>query len=234
MPPRIRCGAATKSAGRHEHIIRESLLPALEAAGSSAGNALKAQVYLRLDDAPHLLDAWNAHFGVRQVALTIVPAVEFGHVSANLEINLIALRDGASIAKQVVTADVPDECCFGAAAVRAGDLLFLSGLQPADDAGAVGVAPAAAGFPHFGIASRAQMNFLLEQAGRICAAAGALLGNVVRAQHFMTVLADFPALYQQWQQQVGPVPLPFSVVKTPGLQAVPEGRLTLDLWVYAP
>lgn len=216
-----------------EHIIQQSLLPALAAAGSSPGNAIKAQAYVRhIDDIPHLLDAWEGHFGARQVALTIVPAVEFGHVSANLEINLIALRDDGPTRKQVVTADVPEACCFGAPAVRAGDLLFLSGLQPADGIGPVTGEPAASAFPFFGFATAAQTQFLLEQAGRICAAAGTSLANVVRAQHFMTDLADFPLVYRCWQQ-ARPGPVPYSIVRTPGSQAVPAGRLTLDLWLYA-
>lgn len=216
-----------------EHIIQESLLPALAAAGSSPGNAVKAQAYVRrIEDVPHLLEAWDGHFGARQVALTIVPAVEFGHVSADLEINLIALRDDGQTRKEVVVADVPDACCFGAPAVRAGDLLFLSGLQPADDKGPVTGEPAASAFPAFGFAAAAQTRFLLEQAGRICAAAGTSLENVVRAQHFMAELADFPLVCRCWQE-LRSGPLPYSVVRTPGSQAVPLGRLTLDLWLYA-
>ena len=218
-----------------EHIIRESLLPALEAAGSSMANALKAQAYVRhVEDIPHLMDVWNAHFGSRQVALTVVPALEFGHVSANLEINLVALRDDGTIRKEVIDAPVPSACCFGAPAVRAGDLLFLSGLMPANDAGPVtGGAPASA-WPMFGIDATAQVDFLLGTADHICSVAGASLANVVRAQHFMSDTGDFPLAHARWKQRTGQGALPWSVVRTPGPQAVPEGRLTLDLWVHAP
>jgi len=218
-----------------EHIILESLLPALEAAGSSKQNALKAQAYVRdVDDIPHLLDVWDAHFGSRQVALTVVPALEFGHVSANLEINLVALRDDATIRKQVIDAPVPAASCFGAPAVKAGDLLFLSGLMPADDAGPVTGGVAASAWPSLGIDARTQMAFLLGAADRICSVAGASLADVVRAQHFMSDLTDFPLFHSLWRQRTGSGALPWSVVKTPGQQAVPQGRLTLDLWVYAP
>ena len=218
-----------------EHIIRESLLPALEAAGSSRENALKAQAYVRhVEDIPHLLDVWDAHFGERQVALTVVPAMEFGHVSADLEINLVALRDGAATRKHVIDAPVPLACCFGAPAGAAGDLLFLSGLMPADDTGPVTGGASASAWPSFGIAGRAQTDFLLGMADQICSVARASLANVVRAQHFMTDPGDFPLVHARWKQRTAQGALPWSVVKTPGLQAVPQGRLTLDLWVHAP
>ena len=61
-----------------EYLIREKLGPALQAAGSSPANAVKAQVYLRhIDDTPHFLDVWKSHFGARQCALTIVPTKDF-------------------------------------------------------------------------------------------------------------------------------------------------------------
>jgi enamine deaminase RidA (YjgF/YER057c/UK114 family) len=218
-----------------EHIIVESLLPALEAAGSSKENALKAQAYVRhVDDIPHLLDVWDAHFGSRQVALTVVPALEFGHVSANLEINLVALRDDSAVRKQVVDAPIPAACCYGAPAVKAGDLLFLSGLMPADDRGVVTGGQAASAWPAFNIEAREQMLFLLGAADQICSLAGASLANVVRAQHFVSDPRDFPLFHSLWKQHIRSGALPWSVVKTPGNQAIPQGRLTLDLWVYAP
>lgn len=216
-----------------EHVIRESLMPALQAAGSSPSNAVKAQAYVRhVEDIPHLMDVWNHCFGERQVALTVVPAAEFGHVSANLEINLVALRDDGTTRKEVIAAPVPEDCCFGAPAVRAGELLFLSGLMPASDGGPVTGSSTALAWPSFGIDARAQAEFLLAKADQICSLAGARLSDTVRAQHFMVDPADFPLVHGLWSRRIGRAALPWSVVKTPGVQAVPQGRLTLDLWVY--
>ena len=84
-------------------IIREKFVPALDAAGSSLRNAVKAQVYLRhIEDTPHFLDVWESHFGARQCALTIVPTNAFGLVPGNIEINLIALTNNASTKKQAM------------------------------------------------------------------------------------------------------------------------------------
>ena len=106
--------------------------------------------------------------------------------------------------------------------------------MPANDAGPVtGGAPASA-WPMFGIDAAAQVDFLLGTADHICSVAGASLANVVRAQHFMSDTGDFPLAHARWKQRTGQGALPWSVVRTPGPQAVPEGRLTLDLWVHAP
>ncbi len=218
-----------------EHIVTESLVPALAAAGASPAGALKAQIYLRhIDDLPHVLDVWNAHFGERSVALTVVPAREFGHVGADIEINLVALRDGAAVHKQIVCADVPAQCCFGAPAVRAGDLLLLSGLVPADADGPVDGGAAARAWPGLAIETRAQMHWLLACAQTICTAGGTSLADVVRAQCFATDAADLPALHREWQLATGTAAMPFAFACTPAPQAVPAGRITLDLWAYAP
>lgn len=79
--------------------------------------------------------------------------------------------------------------------MKAGDLLFLSGLMPANDQGPVTGGTAAAAWSLFNIDGRARMDFLLGVAGQICSLAGASLADVVRAQHFVSDLADFPLFH---------------------------------------
>jgi enamine deaminase RidA (YjgF/YER057c/UK114 family) len=44
-------------------LILEKLNPALEAAGSSLEQSLKAQIYLaRVDDFPVFIDVWNSYY----------------------------------------------------------------------------------------------------------------------------------------------------------------------------
>src|SRR5262249_17577278 len=136
-----------------EYLVREKLAPALQAAGASLAGAVKAQVYLRhLDDTPHFLDVWNAHFGARQWPLTIVPAKGFGLVPGNIEINLMALTDAARSRKEIIDGCIPAEMTCGAAAVRAGDLLLCSGMMAADGAG--GTAHPREGLRHLGVPAR--------------------------------------------------------------------------------
>lgn len=218
-----------------EYIIAEKILPSLKAGGSSAGNVLKAQCYLRhLDDLPHFLDVWNGHFGARQVAMTIVPAADFGLVDGDLEINVLAVADGARTKKQVIAADISTNMCFGAPAVRAGDLLLFSGLQAADDNGPIAAIADADGLPWMGIAGRAQMDFILRQAATICAQVGTSLQNLARIHLFQTDPHDFQGVYRAWQQHCPEQPLPFVLVQTPSPHAVPRCTLVADMWVYVP
>lgn len=119
-------------------------------------------------------------------------------------------------------------------AIRAGDLLFLSGLMAVDRSGAL--APEAridSRQPHFGSAVQLQMDTMLTQAQRICSEAGTSLANVVRAQQFHTDLADFNGAWQVWHQHLPGQHLPFSAIEVPAL-GVPNAVVMLDLWVYVP
>src|SRR4051794_9217000 len=77
-----------------EFLILEKLKPALEAAGSSLAQSVKAQIYLAdIADAPDCLDEWNRHYAAIPCAVTIVPTKSFATAGGIIEINLIALTD---------------------------------------------------------------------------------------------------------------------------------------------
>jgi enamine deaminase RidA (YjgF/YER057c/UK114 family) len=79
-----------------EFIIQERLMPALEAAGSSLERSVKAQVYLRnIADFPDFVDVWSQYYQSIPCALTVVPTKGFAMVGGTLEINLMALTNGA-------------------------------------------------------------------------------------------------------------------------------------------
>ena len=77
------------------------------------------------------------------------------------------------------------------------------------------------------------MEAMLENAEKICRAAGTSLANVVRIQQYHTDLAEFHNAYQAWEKHLPGRHLPFSAVKVPFLPA-PGCTVQLDLWVYAP
>ena len=218
-----------------EYIINERLKPALEAAGSSPANAVKAQAYVKdIDDVPHFMDVWNAHFGERQCAMTIVPTSDFGLIDGSLEINLMALADGGQTRKEVLATRTPLNMTFGAPAIRAGDLLLFSGMMAVDDDGPVPGIAAASAMPNYGISERAQMVCILDEATSICALAGTSLDNVVRVHLFHTDLRQFHTMNSVWQARRNQQPLPFSAIAVPGPLAVPACTVLVDLWVYAP
>jgi enamine deaminase RidA (YjgF/YER057c/UK114 family) len=218
-----------------EYLIGEKFVPALRAAGSSLGNALKAQVYLSsIDDTPHFLDVWNSHFGARQCALTIVPTAAFGLVPGVIEINLVAVTDRGQTKKQIIDGCIPAPMTYGAAGVRAGDLLMLSGMMAVDASGPIEALRNARGLPDFGGAARAQMEHIVRAIKSVCAAGGASIENVARIHQFHTDLGEFYSMHRAWQEALGDAPVPFTAVRVPAPQPVPACSVIVDAWIYAP
>src|SRR5439155_7756956 len=108
-------------------IIQKRLEPALKAGDSSWQGVLKAQIYVpTAADIPDALDVWQQHVP-HPCAVTAVPTKGFGFVDGVVEINLLALRDGAKRKKEVLKVDLPAMSSYGAC-IRAGELVFASGL----------------------------------------------------------------------------------------------------------
>jgi len=220
-----------------EFVIERKLKPALATVGNTLAEVVKAQVYLRdIDDVPAFNEVWAKHFGKAPPATTIITTATPGFICevGRIEINTISVRRGGRTRKQMVDAGVPTVYAGHAQAVRAGDLLFLSGLMAVDADGALGrTARIDPHRPYFGSAVQLQMDVVLEHAQRICRKAGTSLANVVRAQQFHTSLADFQASWQVWNQYLPGQYLPFSAIEVPAL-SVPGAVVMLDLWIYVP
>ena len=219
-----------------EYVLRKRVLPVLEQAGSSFRNIVKAQVYLtHIEDLHVFHQVWTECFGDTVPATTVIvaPKRSIGIAAARIEINVIALRDNVKTRKEIVRCDVTPAFAGFPAAVKAGDLLFLSGLM-ANDANGVAPAVKAASQPLYGSPAEAQAAFILDKAEKICAAAGTSLAHVLRAQQFHTDLAEFHPAHCAWRQRLGEQPLPFSAVGVPGPLPIPGCSLLMDLWVYAP
>ncbi|HXD51838.1 MAG TPA: RidA family protein, partial [Burkholderiales bacterium] len=217
-------------------ILREKIEPALKAAGSSLKNIVKCQVYMRdAEDFAPFNEVWAKFFPKAKPATTLIPTATPGFFlqDARIEINTIALTDAGSTRKQIIDGGVVPAYRGYSQAVRAGDLLFISGLMAVDEAGLVEAAQINPAQPYFGSAVQAQMDVLLENAQKICRAAGTSLANAVRIQQYHTDLRDFFPAYQVWERHLPGRYLPFSAVEVPFLP-VPGVCVQLDLWVYAP
>jgi enamine deaminase RidA (YjgF/YER057c/UK114 family) len=219
-----------------EFIVREKIEPALKAAGSSLKNIVKCQVYMRdaADFAP-FNEVWAKFFPQAKPATTLIPTATPGFFleDARIEINTIALTDAGKTRKEIVDGGVTPAYRGYSQAVRAGDLLFISGLMAADETGLVRAAQMNSAQPYFGSAVQAQMDILLTNAQKICRAAGTSLANVVRIQQYHADLTEFYPAYQIWEQHLPGQHLPFSAVEVPFLP-VPGCCVQLDLWVYVP
>ena len=80
-----------------------------------------------------------AHFGETGPALSIIPCSERGLAveDGKIEINVLALASEGETKKQIIEADVFPGFRSQVQAVRAGDLLFLSGLMAINENGLV-------------------------------------------------------------------------------------------------
>src|SRR6266704_3389934 len=82
--------------------------------GSSLERSLKAQIYLAsIEDAPDCLDVWNQYYADIPCAVTVVPTKSFATVGGIIEINLIALTNGAAREKEVIGVDIPGMATYG-------------------------------------------------------------------------------------------------------------------------
>ena len=209
-----------------EFIIKKRLEPALKAGDSSWQNVLKAQIYVpTAEDIPDALDVWQQHVP-HPCALTAVPTKGFGFIDGIVEINLLALRDGAKRKKEVLKLDLPAMSMYGAV-VRAGELVFPSGLMP------IGFASPDP-FDSLARASQVQALAVLGFADKVCRAAGTSAANIVRAQWFMADATQFPGVELAWMGRQGKQPHPFVCVQTPAPLPAPGAALTADFWIYAP
>ncbi len=219
-----------------EFTIRQKLEPALKAAGSSLADVVKCQVYLRdpADFAP-FNEVWRAHFARNPPATSLIPMSTPGLAIAEgrVEINAIALRSRGKTRARGIDAGVMPAWKGYSQAVRAGDLLFISGLLAIDRNGLIEAARVDPAQPYFGSSVQAQMDYMLANAQKLCKAAGTSLANVVRIQQFHTDLKEFYPAYQVWQQHLPGQHLPYSAVEVPFLP-VPGCTVQLDLWVYVP
>jgi enamine deaminase RidA (YjgF/YER057c/UK114 family) len=217
-----------------DFIIKRKLKPTLEAVNASLDTVVKAQVYLRdQEDIPNFRQVWAEHFPV-QPATTIIATSTPGFImpEARIEINTIALAKDGKTKKQIV-APIPPLFQGSTTAVRAGDLLFISGLMAVRNGSLIPEAKTDPEQPFYAMPVKAELREILAQAETICRAAGTSLKNAVRIQQFHTDLAELPATLEVWSEAMPGIPLPLSPIEVPWLP-VPEARLQLELWVYAP
>ncbi len=209
-----------------QFILNQKLKPSLEAAGLTLDDVVKAQVYLRdRADVPAFNEVWGAHFAVPP-ATTIIPTATPGFIVAEgrIEINTVSVR--GKTAKPIVH----DGATL---AVRANDLLFLSGLLASDADGLLDEVDAPATAPFTAIPVKDQVRAIATRAQAICHDAGADLANVARLQLFLTDLGELPAAIEAWSAALDGAPLPLSAIEVDWLP-VPGARVMADVWVHAP
>src|SRR5205823_2177001 len=128
VPAFRRWGGQTSLRRQVHYVIKERLEPSLKAANSALEHSLKAQAYIRgVENFPDFIDVWSQYFRDIPCAVTLVPAKDYSSSESSLEVNLVALKNGATRRKQVIAVDIPPLATYGPT-VRAGELVFPSGL----------------------------------------------------------------------------------------------------------
>jgi enamine deaminase RidA (YjgF/YER057c/UK114 family) len=220
-----------------EFIITERIVPSLALAGAGLEDVVKAQVYLADPEDYSAFNAvWARHFGTTGPALSVIPCLDRGLAvrDARIEINVIAVKPGGAAKKEQIDAGIFPGFRDQPQAIRAGDLLFLSGLMAIDRDGLVAGAAPDPRQPWFGPGAEAQAEVIIGNAARLCAAAGTTLANVVRLQLFHTDIAEFYPVYKAWERALDGAPVPFSAVEVPGPLPVPGATVLMDIWAYVP
>ncbi len=217
-----------------EFLILEKLRPALEAAGSSLEQSLKAQIYLaRVDDFPDFVDVWNRHYANIPCAVTVVPTKSFATVGGIIEINLLALTNTATRKKQVIAADIPGMAAYGPC-VRVGEFLLPSGLMAIGHDGDVAGKTVSPGFAALSHGGYTQAAMVYDYAEALCRIAGTSMGNILRAQYFVSDLTAFPGIAMAWSAKIGTQPHPFVCIQTPPAMPAAGALLIADFWISVP
>jgi enamine deaminase RidA (YjgF/YER057c/UK114 family) len=226
-------GGETAFRRQVRYIITERLAPSLKTAGSALEHSLKAQAYIRgVENLPDFMEVWAQHFRDIPCAVTPVLAKGYGNTESMIEINLIALKSGAARRKEVVATGIPSAATFGPC-VRAGELVFPSGLIAVGADGGVPGDEQATAFDGLNLAGELQGALLLSYMDAVCKAVGVSAANVVRAQYFLTDIRDFAGIARAWQDRYGRQPHPLACVQAPGPMPIAGAIALADFWVFA-
>ena len=214
--------------------IMEKQRIVLEESGSSLEDVVKAEVYIAYpDDYFYFEKAWREVFPSDPPARSIYTNIGLGLRGSRVEIALAALKRGSGVAREVIetrTARRP----YGhePQAIKAGDMLFISGQSACDEKGLPLVDPDP-GFPYSFRTARRQQELIVENVAAICAAAGTFLENVCRRQTVYTDLREFEPAYEVWRSAFELPPAETTLGVTGRLLS---GGCSIysDLMVYAP
>ncbi|MBX9824651.1 MAG: hypothetical protein K2Y27_06610 [Xanthobacteraceae bacterium] len=220
-----------------EFIITKRMIQSLALAGATLDDVVHAQVYLTdPDDYSAFNETWTRHFSKSPPSLDIIPCIPHGLAphDGKIEINVLAVKPGGAARKSQVDAGVATAFMNQPQAVKAGDLLFISGLMAIDRNGLVPQAAADPNLPYFSSSAEAQAEFIIGNIQKLCEAAGTSLNNVVRILQFHTDLAEFYPVYKVWERRLAGRPVPFSAIEVPSPLPVPGATVMIEAWAYAP
>jgi reactive intermediate/imine deaminase len=195
--------------------ILKNLAETFAAAGGTLDDIVKTQVFLTdLNDFAAFDEVWRTYFKTPP-ARTVVATTGLLIKDAIIEIDAIGYLPAAKQAPRSAAGTEP----YGSYSTdcAAGEIVFAGGRLATDSK--TGLAPEARrdpSFPFYGSDIKLQTDYILKNLAKSFEASGVKLDDVVKAQVFMTDLANFSAFDEVWKQYFR-VPPARTTVGTPGL-----------------
>jgi enamine deaminase RidA (YjgF/YER057c/UK114 family) len=115
--------------------------------------------------------------------------------------------------------------------LEVGEFLLPSGLMAIGRDGHIAGKAVSPGFPGISHAGYTQAALVHQYAQSLCEAAGTSLGNLLRAQYFVSDPTAFSGIAMAWAARFGAQPLPFVCVQTPPAMPAPGSILIADFWI---
>ena len=166
-----------RSAARCTTASRSGSSPRSKAAGSALEHCVKAQAYIRgVENFPDFMDVWSQHFRDIPCAITLVPAKDYASTEGMIEINLIALKNGATRQEAGGAARRPGGGDLRALRARGRTGVSVGLLARRARRAGAGGRPGGA-FDALGLAGQAQGALLLSYADAVCRAVGVTHGE---------------------------------------------------------
>jgi enamine deaminase RidA (YjgF/YER057c/UK114 family) len=213
---------------RQTEYILGNLKSTFEAAGSSLDHVVKAQVFLTdLRDFHGFDTVWKRHFATPPPRTTI-GCTGLLVKDTLVEIDLIGYVPRSGLRHEAVSSGAPRPLANYSEAFRLGDLVFAAGQLASDfETGVPAEARRHPSFPFYGSDIERQTEYVLRNLRRTFEAAGSSLDEVVKAQVFLTDLANFHGFDTVWKRHFA-TPPPRTTIGCTGL-LVPGTLVEIDL-----
>lgn len=214
------------------HYVVKKLKAYLEAAGSSLEQVVKAQAYLTdMSDFSDFNAIWQEYFPKNPPATLVAPLTRTGIAGGRLEVSLVALASGSTVRRETIQlVDGVGTLGHFPEAVRAGNLLFLSGQVAATSTGFHPAARVNPRQPYLVSPAKLETRVILDNIRRICGAAGGSIDSVVKAVFFFSDLSDVPSVMEEWGAGFGDDPPAVTIVQTTAPHLLPRCRITVDVY----
>jgi reactive intermediate/imine deaminase len=211
-------------------FVLSNIREILEAAGTSLGHVVKAQVILTDINTFHgFEEVWREHFPTEAPARSVFAGGVI-HPGCLVEIDVIASRPDTFGGRDVIETDrVPAPTIMESPAIRAADLVFVGGQLATDYV--TGLAPEVRVDPHFpryASPIRKQGEFVFQNLSSILEAAGTSLEHVVKLWTFLTDADhDLPGVVELLEEVFPAEPPAVTVIEVAHL-IVPGCRIMVD------